>query len=56
MTREERQAYIRRLVDAAPALSPADADMLRHLMPLQSLRPTGPASARQQLPTHRQAA
>lgn len=57
MTREERQAYIRQLVDAAPALAPADADMLRHLVPLQSRRAAGPAlAARRPQPTHRKAA
>ncbi|MGW4106660.1 hypothetical protein [Streptomyces sp. NPDC004976] len=54
MTRDERLAYIRRLVDAAPALSPADADTLRHLVPLQSRLATKRSPGRR--PTHRQAA
>ncbi|MDX2552572.1 hypothetical protein ACKI1J_42895 [Streptomyces scabiei] len=35
MTREERRAYIRRIVDAAPTLTAEDADFVRGLMPLQ---------------------
>ena len=34
MTWEERRAYIRRIVDAAPPLTPEDADALRVLIPL----------------------
>lgn len=34
MTPEERRAYVRRLVDAAPPLSPEDATALRSLLPL----------------------
>lgn len=34
MTREERRAYIRSVVDAAPALVPEDADLLRALIPM----------------------
>lgn len=34
MTAEERRAYIRRIVDAAPPLSAEDADVLRVLIPL----------------------
>ena len=33
MTREERRAYIRRIVDAAPTLTQEDADFVRALMP-----------------------
>lgn len=36
MTEAEREAYIRRIVDAAPALSAEDADRVRRLIPLQS--------------------
>lgn len=36
MTSEERQAYIRQVVDAAPPLTREDADRLRALIPLQS--------------------
>lgn len=36
MTPEERRAYVRRLVDAAPPLSPEDATALRSLLPLTS--------------------
>jgi len=46
VTREEQQAYVRDLVAAAPALSPADADTLRHLVPLQSRLTAGPAPVR----------
>jgi hypothetical protein len=38
VTREERRAYIRSVVDAAPALQPEDADLLRHLIPLGARR------------------
>lgn len=38
MTREERRAYIQSVVDAAPALTPEDADLLRALMPMGSRR------------------
>lgn len=34
VTREERRAYIRRIVDAAPPLSAEDATALRSLLPL----------------------
>lgn len=34
MTYEERRAYIRRIVDASPPLTPEDADALRALIPL----------------------
>lgn len=34
MTREERRAYIRRIVDAAPPLTAEDADQLRALIPM----------------------
>ncbi|MGW4030785.1 hypothetical protein ACWEFL_15940 [Streptomyces sp. NPDC004838] len=36
MTGVEREAYIRRIVDAAPALSAEDAQRVRALIPLQS--------------------
>jgi hypothetical protein len=36
MNADERQAYIRRIVDAAPALSAEDAHRVRALVPLQS--------------------
>ncbi|MEV6614234.1 hypothetical protein AB0N31_10500 [Streptomyces sp. NPDC051051] len=36
MTAEERQAYVRRIANAAPPLSREDADLVRALMPLQS--------------------
>ena len=38
MTREERRAYIRRMVDAAPPLTPEDADLLRALIPMGGRR------------------
>lgn len=38
MTREERRAYIRRMVDAAPPLTPEDADLLRALIPMGARR------------------
>lgn len=38
MTGEERQAYIRRVVDAAPSLSSEDADRIRALLPMGSRR------------------
>jgi hypothetical protein len=51
---EERRAYIRRIVDAAPALTPEDADFVRALMPLsgrtaarrQARRPPQPTPSR----------
>lgn len=43
MSPEERRAYIRRVVDAAPALSAEDADFVRTLMPL-----SGRTTARRQ--------
>ncbi|MGA5486663.1 hypothetical protein ACPCK1_02680 [Streptomyces pseudogriseolus] len=55
MTREEQQAYVRRIVDAAPILSPADCDTLRRLVPLQS-RLAGVARAARQQSTRRSAA
>lgn len=55
MTREERQAYVRRIVDAAPVLSPADSDTLRRLVPLQS-RLAGAARAARQQTSRRSAA
>ncbi|MFD6035286.1 hypothetical protein ACFWHF_12200 [Streptomyces griseoincarnatus] len=55
MTREERQAYVRRIVDAAPALSPADSDTLRRLVPLQS-RLVGPARTARRPKSRRSAA
>ncbi|MCZ4609709.1 hypothetical protein O3S80_39275 [Streptomyces sp. Lzd4kr] len=36
MMRDERRAYIRRLVDAAPPLAPEDADLLRGLIPMRA--------------------
>ncbi|MEU5111674.1 hypothetical protein AB0G64_09260 [Streptomyces longwoodensis] len=36
MSTEERRAYIRRIVDGAPALTTEDADQLRALLPLQA--------------------
>jgi hypothetical protein len=38
VTREERRAYIQSVVDAAPALSPEDADLLRALIPVGARR------------------
>ncbi|MFC8438066.1 hypothetical protein ACFUJT_07690 [Streptomyces griseoincarnatus] len=55
MTREEQQAYVQRIVAAAPALSPADSDTLRRLVPLQS-RLTGPARTTRQQKSRRSAA
>lgn len=34
MTGAEREAYVRRIVDAAPPLCSEDADSVRRLMPL----------------------
>ncbi|MBZ6175557.1 hypothetical protein KVH24_23310 [Streptomyces olivaceus] len=45
MTREERRAYIRRVVDDAPALSSEDADHLRALLPLGARRTARPTTA-----------
>lgn len=45
MSPDERRAYIRRIVDAAPALSAEDADYVRTLMPL-----SGRTTARNQMP------
>ncbi|MDX3033012.1 hypothetical protein [Streptomyces scabiei] len=36
MTADERRAYIRRIVDAAPTLTPEDADFVRSMFPLNS--------------------
>lgn len=36
MTEDERQAYIRRVVDGAPLLSAEDASRVRSLIPLRS--------------------
>jgi hypothetical protein len=36
VTAEERRAYIRRIVDAAPTLTPEDADFVRSMFPLNS--------------------
>ncbi|MEU0584555.1 hypothetical protein [Streptomyces sp. NPDC006132] len=36
MTREERRAYVRSVVDAAPALTAEDADLLRALIPMEA--------------------
>ncbi|WP_158101776.1 hypothetical protein [Streptomyces pharetrae] len=36
MTAEERKAYVRQVVNAAPPLAPEDADLLRALIPLGS--------------------
>lgn len=33
MSPEEKRAYIRRIVDAAPTITPEDADFVRALMP-----------------------
>jgi hypothetical protein len=33
MSPEEKEAYIRRIVDAAPPITPEDADFVRALMP-----------------------
>lgn len=38
MTAEERRAYIRQKVDAAPALTSEDAALLRALLPLGARR------------------
>lgn len=54
MSPDERRAYIRRIVDAAPALSAEDADYVRTLMPLsgrttakrQVNRPSQPSPSR----------
>jgi hypothetical protein len=54
VTHEEKRAYIRRIVDAAPPLTPEDADFVRALMPLsgritarrQGPRPAQPAPSR----------
>lgn len=54
MSPEERRAYIRRIVDAAPPLTPEDADFVRALMPLSgrtaarrhTQRPSQPARSR----------
>ena len=58
MTREERRAYIRQLVDAAPPLTPEDADLLRALIPMgvrrSAKRP--PALQKQQRTARRSAA
>lgn len=46
MTREERQAHIRDVVDSAPLPGPEDLDRLRSLLPLNA-RPTAvPATQR----------
>lgn len=47
MTRDERRAYIRRIVDAAPPLDAEDADLIRALIPMGgrlAARPTTPPS------------
>lgn len=36
MTPEEQGAYVRRIVDAAPPLTPEDADFVRSMFPLNS--------------------
>ncbi|WP_225080489.1 MULTISPECIES: hypothetical protein [unclassified Streptomyces] len=54
MTREERQRRIRELVDAAPPLSPEDADRLRALLPLGARAARPPAVLSR--PTERKAA
>ncbi|MFJ2303803.1 MULTISPECIES: hypothetical protein [unclassified Streptomyces] len=43
MTREERRRLIRELVDAAPALSPEDADRMRALLPVGARATRPPA-------------
>ncbi|MFJ5156369.1 hypothetical protein ACIQCF_33375 [Streptomyces sp. NPDC088353] len=43
MTREERRRLIRELVDAAPPLSPEDADRLRSLLPVRARTARQPA-------------
>lgn len=42
MTREELDAYVRRIVASAPPLAAEDADRLRALLPLarRTVRPT----------------
>ncbi|WP_171111284.1 MULTISPECIES: hypothetical protein [unclassified Streptomyces] len=57
MTREERRAYIRKIVDAAPPLSAEDADLLRALIPMGGRLAAERASgARPQPATARRAA
>lgn len=57
MTREERRAYVRRVVDAAPSLTPEDADLLRALIPMGARRTALPApDARSRRPAARTAA
>ncbi|MFF5958437.1 MULTISPECIES: hypothetical protein [Streptomyces] len=58
MTREERRAYIRQLVDDAPPLSPEDADLLRALVPMGARRSAQrtPALQKQNRPARRSAA
>lgn len=54
---EDRQAYIRAIVAAAPALSREDADTVRGLLPLASRHTAGPApTTRQPQTTGRTAA
>ncbi|MFI1002028.1 hypothetical protein ACIP10_15540 [Streptomyces galbus] len=57
MSAEERRAYIRRIVDGAPALTAEDADQLRALLPLQA-RAAGQRTAggERRRPGHRTAA
>lgn len=57
MTSEERRAYIRRIVDAAPPLTLEDAGRLRALIPLQSrLTAERSAAGRRSQLTRRKAA
>ncbi|MFM9628949.1 hypothetical protein ACKI10_15160 [Streptomyces galilaeus] len=56
MTVEERQAYIRQLVDAAPPLSREDADLIRTVMPLRSRLVAEQAPERRLQQTRRNAA
>lgn len=56
MTYEERRAYIRRIVDAAPPLTSEDADVLRALVPLGARLAAERQAARPQPTTARTAA
>lgn len=56
MTRAERQAYVRRIVDAAPPLSREDADLLRSLIPLGSRLAAEQATTRKAQPARHDAA
>ncbi|WP_405930355.1 hypothetical protein [Streptomyces sp. NBC_00827] len=49
MTREERQAHIRDVVDSAPLPSPEDLDRLRALLQLSARTPAATATQRKRL-------